>query len=311
MEFSYLKFFTNIHLQGNKPNTFVFSTPRSGSTWLMEILTSQPGVKYINEPFNLRDDKIKRLLRGSNWSDLYNPGSEEIIEKYLNILLSSKFKGSFKNQSPFTPGYNFYTNRIVLKILHCGEDKIDWFKNTFQGQVVYLVRHPIPTSLSRKQLPRLKAFISSDYSKNFQNNQLALAKSILKKGNKLEMNILDWCFQNAIPLKNLNSDWLLITYEQLVLEPEKTLSFLLEKLKLKYTKAIQKSMSKASGSSVQSDEETQKALQDHKNNKFFLVEKWKDKILPEEENRIMNIVKAFGIDIYEEGNVLPNKKYLI
>jgi hypothetical protein len=49
-----VKALTNVHRQGPLPNVFLFATPRSGSTWLMEIIASQPGFKYYDEPLNPR-----------------------------------------------------------------------------------------------------------------------------------------------------------------------------------------------------------------------------------------------------------------
>jgi len=66
---------TNIHLTGNSPNVFIFSTPRSGSTWLMELILTQPGFKPCNEPCNPWDpDVCQRLARLgiTDWADFHS-----------------------------------------------------------------------------------------------------------------------------------------------------------------------------------------------------------------------------------------------
>ena len=47
---AFVKRLANVHRQGEKPNIFLFSTARSGSTWVVEMLATQPGMKLIDEP---------------------------------------------------------------------------------------------------------------------------------------------------------------------------------------------------------------------------------------------------------------------
>lgn len=38
----------------------------------------------------------------------------------------------------------------------------------------------------------------------------------------------------------------------------------------------------------------------------WLVEKWREKVGPEEERRVMEILKAFDMNIYKAGEALPS-----
>src|SRR5690606_24342168 len=49
-----LRWISNVHRPNGLPNVCIVSAPRSGSTWLLELVLSQPGFKPCNEPFNLR-----------------------------------------------------------------------------------------------------------------------------------------------------------------------------------------------------------------------------------------------------------------
>ncbi|MCF7914762.1 MAG: hypothetical protein K9L66_06335, partial [Spirochaetaceae bacterium] len=42
------------HRQGELPDVFIFSTQRSGSTLLFDMVASQPGFKAVGEPFQER-----------------------------------------------------------------------------------------------------------------------------------------------------------------------------------------------------------------------------------------------------------------
>ena len=47
----------HVHINKGKKDIFIFSTPRSGSTWLMQILGSNKGVKKVYEPFHRVNSK--------------------------------------------------------------------------------------------------------------------------------------------------------------------------------------------------------------------------------------------------------------
>ena len=127
----------------------------------MELIWTQPGFKYCSEPLNIRSPKVRQELGVQTWVELY---AESVTEKFLPYF-QRWTDGSlgFANPSPFRRRYRPLSRRIVFKILHGGEDRIQWFKDKFQANVVFLIRHPIPTSLSREELPRLKAYVNSDY----------------------------------------------------------------------------------------------------------------------------------------------------
>ncbi len=57
---------TSTHRPGALPNVFIFTTPRSGSTWLMELIWSQPGFRCVNEPLDIRDPLVARSLEISS-----------------------------------------------------------------------------------------------------------------------------------------------------------------------------------------------------------------------------------------------------
>lgn len=305
---------SNYHKQGSKPNIFYFSTPRSGSTWLMELILSQNGIKQCNEPFNIRRPEIRKVLDIHDWDTLQSETSINKIKNYIDLFTTGSKKVAFADILPQQKYHRFVTNRIIFKILFAGEDRINWFKETFDGKIIFSIRHPIPVSLSREVYPRLQSFITSDYRKNFTEEQISFAKEIIEKGTELEKMVLDWCFQNAPPLRNPPEDLVIITYEQLTLDPGPIITKLANYLELEDTEEMLKGISKPSNSVSKSNEETASFLGDasnYENNKKWLIEKWRKKVDVEQEKALMNILKVFELDIYNFGDYLPNKKYWI
>ncbi|MGI9301872.1 MAG: sulfotransferase [Gammaproteobacteria bacterium] len=308
---SWAKSLSNIHLNdAGKPAVIILSAPRSGSTWLMELVLSQPGFKPCNEPFNLRKHDVVETLRLSDWAELYDQRHLTEIDAYLTSFVNGGFGVGFKNLLPHENHHRFITRRLVFKILHAGEDLIHWFADTFNAKILFMLRHPVPVSLSRTELPRLKTLMSPPYRDNFSQQQLRMAEKIFTEGDHVEKAVLDWCLQNAVPLRKYGQDVLLITYEQLVLKPEPIVDLLMRELELNSRDAMLDQLERPSRSTSKSTAETVAALKE-KTNKNWLVEKWKEKISREDEARLMQIVETFEIDVYENGACTPTEAYWV
>lgn len=66
-----LKMLATRHYPGDEPNVFIHSLPRSGSTWLMELILTQPGFLPCNEPLNLRTEAVRDRLGIDAWKELH------------------------------------------------------------------------------------------------------------------------------------------------------------------------------------------------------------------------------------------------
>lgn len=297
----------NVHHPGSLPNVFVFSLPRSGSTWLMELIWSQPGFKYCNEPTDLRNPYVRKHLGITEWQHLYDEGANEPLRRYFDGFCRGRL--GFLNPRPFSRYYRPYTNRIVFKVIHGCEDRLNWFRDTFNGRAVFLVRHPIAVSLSRQGYPTLPALMSGSYRRHFTSEQLQYAEEIYHSGTKLERGVLSWCMQTAVPLRAATDDWVITSYEQLILNPEPIIHQLGEKLDLPRSQRMLDQLATPSQSSRKSDGSTRQLLDaDQSNRARRLVEKWRDHVSDDDERQAMNILQRFEIDIYRSGDPLPSDR---
>ena len=302
-----IKRYSNIHIQAAKPNVFVFSTARSGSTWLMEIIASERGIKFISEPLYLAQFREGGPLP-SSWEFLLPHAQREpALENYFRQLLENRL--GVGSPAPFSRFHRFVSRRIVVKDLRC-HDLMNWFEERFQFQIVYLIRHPLPTALSRKSYARLPLFLSNDiYCERFLTPELrAYGWSILDRGTELEKKVLDWCLQNLPPLKFLDrSRWLCLHYEDVVLEPAATIDRLADFLGLVDKEKMRRQANVASRSTSSSEPETQRFLaqapSDH--DRLYLINRWRSKVSREEEGRAFEILRRFEIDLYEPDEDLP------
>jgi hypothetical protein len=303
------------HRQGLEPPVFVFSVPRSGSTWVTELIASQGRFKIVNEPFNLRRPEVRDNLGIREWSDLLDTTSRPAMQTYLQDFIAGRDSDPrFKRENPGTEFWHFTTDRVIFKILFAGEDDFNWFPRTFGGRVIFLLRHPIPVSLSRTDLPRLRTFLTGPFARHFTPGQIGFAHEVLSSDDPFQMAVLDWCLQNAVPLRNLDSAWLTLSYEQLVVEPEIVIERIVDHLELPDGRAMLERATRASASTTKSDSESRsllRAAETQPDARRRLVDRWHSKVDAARVRRTFEILAAFDIDFYTPGDVLPSSRYLL
>ncbi len=287
------------HRPGSSTDVFIFTTPRSGSNWLLELIWSQPGFRCVDEPLDLRNPLVVRALGISSWEELAGlpPVALTRLYSYVQALTDGRLRAA--DPDPFcNPFYRYLTRQTVFRLVHGGEDRVNWFRDAFGGRIVFFIRHPIPVSLVRRAFPRLPAFINSAYADNFSEQQLREAQRIVTRGSHLERGVLDWCFQNALPLRQATPDWALLSYEQLMLEPEVSVNYLSDKLELTDTDTIFDRLGNPAdrtklGAEVRLQASTR------------LTESWRDQVSALQEQQAMEILGLFDISAYRLGDTLP------
>ena len=310
-----LRHLTTRHRQGEAHHVFICSIPRSGSTWLAELIATQGRFKVVNEPFNLRRPVVRETLGFDDWALLLDPASKPAMRAYLQMFIDDKDEDPrFKREIPFSAQWHFTTDRMLFKILFAGEDDLDWFRREFGGQILLLLRHPIPVSLSREELPRLHSFLAGPFAARFTASQCALARRVVDSAFHFEMAVLDWCLQNAVPLRGVDPSWVVVSYEQMVLDPGTVVAHLTQRLSLPEPARMLKRLGRASTSTVKSSAESRRLLQRHRNAPeagSALIGRWRGRVTPQEEARAFDIVEAFEIDYYLRGSLTPNPKWLL
>lgn len=303
--------FLNWHNRSSqKKDIFLFAGRRSGSTWIMEVIASQPGIKYSDQPPNWK--MHKRYLSKIN-SDPFEITSltereSEVLCQYFTDLVNDEIQVS-PPWNIFEETYSFITNRYVLKITDALAI-LPWFVSRFDANFVYFIRHPIPTSQSIDNLgwdPTVTAFLEDEayLQKNFDSEQIDFAKRINSEGSTLEKLTLEWALKNFIPLnyifKEHGKELLVMSYEELVLNHEKSIGLLSRNLDLpeveKLEESIQKPSSNARG---RSRREIREREQD------YMVTKWSDKVTQREKRKVDKILSVYNLDrFYKAEKFLP------
>ncbi len=306
---SWLRRFLTLHLPARERPIFLFSNARSGSTWLMELLASQSGTRFVDEPLNPDQHREPGSPLPPTWEFLLpHPQRVPTIEKYFEQLL----RGTCQIGGPrlLSGYYRPLTWRVVFKILRC-HDLMSWFQQRFDARMILLLRHPIATNLSRKTVPRLPLFLSNaEYCAQFlTKSQLQLGREVFKGGDELEKKVLDWALQNVPPLKFLDrSAWYCLHYEDLVAQPAAVVADLARALQLPQPETMLKRVHRPSRSVGQSDDKTREFLGQARPEGNYLLSKWRERVSLAEEQRVFELLAAFGLDQYAVGQELPVRR---
>lgn len=308
----------NYHKPGNKKDIVIFTTRRSGSTWITNIINSERGIKYLDQPLDLRlaDRTQKKLLphdRYSKFVYLNTTKEKQKVFKYFELI----FDGELKVRNPwnvFDDDYNFKTNRQVLKLCN-GKALIEDFIELFNIEVLFFIRHPIPQSLSVMKrnwgYSPVYAFLENElFVKKYLNeDKLKFIESVLDSGSLLEKHVLNWVLQNLIPLKsNYKNKWLTLSYEELVLKPREIINFLAERLQLDNKEGMYEKIDEPSKTTKS---EKNKIASSKENRVNYLIHKWYEECSEEEKKNINIILDKFEIKCYNANEILPTDGYLL
>ncbi len=295
----------NFHSKSNKKDIFIFSSPRSGSTWLMELIASQKNIKYVDEPLHINRHKSYLTNIEPSWSFIYSDSNREgKFVNYLDKILKNKlFLGQQKFKHILQGEFDYFTNRKAFKILRA-KDLINVFEMKFNIQVVYLLRHPIPVALSliRENIEhRVVHYLNNDlYCQKYLSEELiCFSNQIIEHGSELEIRILQWCLENLPPIKFfIKENWVIVTYEDLVVNGEETINKLYNSLNLNEFQSLAEHLSQPSRTTE--DIKTKNKIINE--DKTYLIRKWEKVITKEEKQKAFDILRKFDLEKYIKQN---------
>lgn len=303
---------SNVHRQGAQPNIFLFATARGGSTWLMEILASQPGMKYYDEPFNIRRPNVASVGLFQDW-DAFMPGTGDDAKVIQFLQELGRGKHGALNPVPFRPYHRLFTDRIVFK-MHELEHMMGEVARACNAVILFLLRHPVPTSQSRKVFPRLHLYPNSPYYDRLIGDPSRLREiaALAESGTHLQRGVVAWCYQNLVPLTTPDVDGLVVTYEELVLNPVKARDLLCDRFKFTDRDGMLHAFERPSSNIAMSNTQTLEMMNDAdaRARRVKLVTKWQGTITPEERQQVSSIMDLFGLDVYSGASALAAGRYL-
>lgn len=201
-------------------SVLVLGSGRSGTTWLSESLARQAGSRLIFEPFHPIWTPGPDQLRLFLGPDARDPGMECLLERVL------------EGRTRKSPICDTVISRLprgrVIKDIHTG-NLLPWFRVRCPlVPIVYAVRHPIPTALSRQRIGDffgLGRYLESEHGRR-EVAESAVAEWLpaydlhRRDPDPVVRLVAEWCIENAYPLRCVETDGVKVSfYERAVMEP--------------------------------------------------------------------------------------------
>ena len=293
------------HQQGPEPNILLFAARRGGSTFLMELIAANRGIRSIDQPFEMSS----KFATAAQVADvpLFEDGQlsslDERSARRLQSLTERILAGKVVINAPtrvWRRDVEWRSNRLVVKILDA-KPLIGWFADTVPCDIVYLTRHPIPQAISciRNGWTLTAAAYLRDerfVEANLSDAAFALAQDVMRAGTELEQFVLNWALENVAPIRLLpeHPDWLHVRYEDCITDPERVLDTVATRLRLADRDRMQETLRRPSVSSALSTREMRGLIA--KGAAAEAVTRWRRDIEGDAEASCNRLLETFGID---------------
>ena len=274
----------------------------SGNSLLMEIFRSLPGTVIVWEPFSPQSGVIPPEYKwGERPYISEDDESTEYKELIAQILTHKKSSDWTLRQCDV---YNaLQGTRTVVKLIG-GQLLLPWLTKNFlfNHRPIHIVRHPIATvSFQIEKSGIDNKSVTSDGMPIWVHNEHYFNHYpfIISLKTKLEQQIAFWCLNNVHVFdKSINEKWLIVCYEDLILNTVSEIERIFNALDLPLDNNICNAINKITNSNADSDlmlsdEQLKKCFSNH------------------ELQRIQRIFDYFGLRWYSAFEPFPIKTTIV
>lgn len=300
--------------KGSTPRPIlVTGSHRSGSTWLGQMIAASDTVGYIHEPFNIERGPGISRTRFPYWFTYIRPGTDGDMADDFRRLLGFRYNylaqaGSLRSRRDvrvlIRDGGRFlrYRMRHARPLLKdpMALFSAEWIAETFDAQVVVVVRHPAAFASSIKLDGWAHPFSHFLDQPALMEDHLSRFREEIDAFTRGEHDILD---QAALLWRLIHStiadyrvqhpEWLVVRHEDLSRNPIEGFGTLFEALDLPYTEDVKEAILRSTSPSNPVDREVsgrQFLTRDSRAN----VDNWRRRLTPAEIERIQARVADVG-----------------
>ncbi len=264
---------------------------RSGTTWLAELLNNIPNSVLIFEPLNI-DANPKLDNSEFNVNKYLDPG--EVSQVDYNFF-ENLFRLSFlcKWDTKFISIFDvFKVDYYIIKFIRANLI-INWLSEKFPiKKPIFIIRHPcaVVSSLLKFKWGNdkiNKINLPFPFFRDIDHNQLTQEEKLA----------LSWCEDNYVPLSTNNS-FIVVSFEGLVVYPEKELNRIFELWNIPVPKDIMKKLNIPSQTYFSKNNNNN--MNDKKINSTEILTKWKIQLEKGQIEKILKIVNKSGMNFYTD-----------
>lgn len=296
----------------------LFTSRRSGGTWLADMLTRQTGLSLVNQPLSigLSDPYLRRsgLVPQAVIENQRVP-LQGRDEPFMEDFFQRVFAGTINVEHPVAGLIRnawMPTHRTLIK-LHNMKSWIDWFGSSFPGLLVHFhVRHPVPQALSARRAGwpvRIENYLADPKLRaELDGIQIEAAMRVNRDGDGFERYLACWCLENLIPLRRIAAGvpWLVTSYEELVLEPETTLTRICRALRISSTTEMLRQVREPSRTTRgRRTRQVIRTAESDTTRADYLLDRWRDELDTRQIQEAARLLDVFRIDHYDVETPLP------
>jgi len=166
------------------PTALMISYPRSGSSWIGDVINTSPGIAFLREPISQSFSStynVVSIFEVSNNND-YKSSYERITHKAFNGMLPKNFK-DVKNINDFSLDSRKKKKLFIKEVNYMG---IDLYKQ-YNPQLIILLRNPAAIADSYRRMN----WIGDDYDyEDFAYNYGNQMNAIIEKTRQLDTKVV-------------------------------------------------------------------------------------------------------------------------
>jgi hypothetical protein len=301
----------------SRPPILVTGAPRTGTTWVGQMLARSSAVGYINEPFNPTHQPGIFPCMFPYWYQYLKDEGAAGCARSLAAMLD--FRYNLAAQLRRRPrraglealardGWAFAIAR-VRGARPLVKDPIavfssDWFSRMYEADVVFMVRHPAAFTASVKRLEWRFPFgdllaqeeLIRDHLSDFEAEIVTTARN----PDPVEHAVLMWriVYTVARAFGKSHPEWIFLRQEDLALDPSKGFEQLFRRLGLDYTDRIDRDVRWFSSGRL--EDESGAAEQDIRRNSADTVWRWRERLSSAERSRVRSGCEELASAFYAD-----------
>lgn len=294
-----------------EPPILISSTRRSGSTLLMEMICTQRGMWYADQPLDPWGVHPDRERLPTHRRGVYAPGpTSDDADRILGYLrdvgdLRTRVRGPWR---VWTREFPLRVRRVVIKELNA-KSLLPRMVDEGGFRCVYLLRHPIACALSvirRGWGSVLPAYLESDWFREavLGADRARACDEVARNGSDLDRYVLEWGLDNYVPL-TMERRPFTITFEEIVTLPKPTCRAIAERLELADADRMRQRVHQPSRTSQPKASEEVRSSGPARR-----AASWSNRVSEPEAGRAMApLVDVLGLDAYAADDNVPAPSY--
>ncbi|MEP0201390.1 MAG: sulfotransferase [Halioglobus sp.] len=276
---------------------FVTGAPRSGTSWLGEILAKCARAKYVYEPFNAHwNPKLNKHLLHFQYASSSTAVSEDVAE-----VAARAFEGKQSANQVMRAIYRGYWNTLgSSKSLVLVKDPTavlmtDWISHRTHADVLIIVRHPCGFASSISALDWNLNVDHLRVQENLMQDFLGPYEDLLIRARNDPWLTLGayWSAIHVVLFEQLqtNRDWQVCKYEEMCRDPLGQFSIISEKLGFNVPRGNWNMLEKSTTTQHYSRDPGSTRRESAR-----MPDKWRKMLSPHQIDAVEGMVREFGLE---------------